>query len=430
MSNHSSNATADLFAPRKGLSTGLEATFLIPVLISMAMMYKFDHGTWKATNFLDVLFHKYRAKDWAQHREWTEARFKFLLLYFLGPILVWQSVVLVQELHYVPNPSVEQPSLCDAILRGCFCFATISDAGESFVDLDTVPKAFETQLHYLKKTHASMLLTCSAGDGMLNLPQEADYNTTKLPHAIPDNTTTQIAWADYQLFVICYEFQPHTVTGWLGAIGTATAALGALMGIYSQLDMLCSIGKFQSATESAATRNITGVFLTIFAVAIVIVFDLVALMFPFNALPPPPLAEIATAGMTAWFLLLCAYYVRGYGKFDRDNHPWEKLQEKFNTYADKETDKWTPQSTADYQKEAAADDFIKAIKTIPVQGGSYADADADHFTREQVWNATWQTLGKFRHSSVPEAFEGTEFTNSAFKSELGGKEDGMNLAGL
>ena len=94
------------------------------------------------------------------------------------------------ELHYVPNPSVEQPSLCDAILRWFFCFPSIQDAGEPFVDFSfaKLPEAFETQLHYLIGTHTSMLLTCSAGDEMLNLPQEADYNTTKLPHAIPSIT--------------------------------------------------------------------------------------------------------------------------------------------------------------------------------------------------------------------------------------------------
>ena len=97
------------------------------------------------------------------------------------------------------------------------------------------------------------------------------------------------------------------------------------MGIYSQLDMLCSIGKFQSATESAATRKITFVLLTFFGIAIIIVFGLVALMFPFNALPPPTFAEMLTAGMTGYFLALCGYYVRSYGKFC-ENDPWKKLK--------------------------------------------------------------------------------------------------------
>ena len=79
---------------------------------------------------------------------------------------------------------------------------------------------------------------------------------------------------------------------------------------------------------------------------------------------------------------------------------------------------------------------MKAIKTIPVQGGSYADADADHFTREQVWNATWQTSGKFRGyeseatDDASDTADGITVSNSAFKSELKGKEDGMGLASL
>lgn len=444
MSNHSSNATADLFLPSRNLYYCLLLSFMVPVLISLMVLPVclpiLDAATYAASNLSPCGWLK-QELDWTHHKATVEARFKVLLLYFLGPILLWQNQILKEEAHYVTNPSIEQPGVCDAVHRGGFCFAAaIQNAGASFLTISSnTPTTFETQFDFVKGTHSHMQLTCSAGDEMLALPQEAAYNTTKLPHVIPHNTPTQIEWADYQLKVVCFVFQPQTVTHLLGGAAVATAALSALLGFYRELDWLCSIGKPQSATIAAATRRRIAYLLYFAAVAIFVVFNIIATAFKFDALPAPSIPEMYTAAMTAIFFALCARYIHGYDRNAVD--PWANLEKLFEAYSDDNTTGglWTPASTkaSEVSQQDWVDVFLAAIKTIPVQAGPYADecvyerADkpgeflkkAGHFTIEEVWNATWKLCFFSAYQ-----LEGGSAGNPAFNPASGNGKTTINPA--
>lgn len=373
MSNHSNNATVDLFLPETGLMYVLGLSFFAPLLLSLGL----GLGVVDRAVVAGMLSGK--GTGWVRVKNQFEAGLKVMLLYFLGPILLWQSTVLSEEVHYVTNPSTDQPDVCDAVLRGGYCFVVrFQNAGASFLKFgfpSSNPETFETHLDFLKATHTNMRLTCVADDDngeMLNLPQEA-YNTTTLPTApgIPDNTT-HIAWADYQLVINCYVLQPQTVTGWLNGVGVATAALGALVGFYSTLDSFCRIGEPEPISKAATTRKMLANVLRLAGIGIIVVFIFVALAFQLDALPNPTIAEMYTAMMTGFVFLYCGMYISKYSadvkdedkdeddgerKDDGSNNsnpdqrrvdPWANLEKLFEAHSDDKTKAglWTPASTA------------------------------------------------------------------------------------